>query len=151
MKIKITESQLERIKSSLNEGPSDKYSKEVNINFNAYGNVKFNGMDINDISAVKVRLNYTIEIDARSWGIKDISLYSIEGPEELETEIDFYVDEDNTRIQPITFKLDWDNVELDEESDAGVVSIGDDVDVELVNDGQGNLVVKTVKVIVYTL
>lgn len=151
MKIKITESQLERIKSSLNEGPSDKYSKDVTINFNAYGDVKFNGMEINDISDVKVRLNYTIEIDARSWGIKDISLYSIEGPEELETEIDFYVDEDSTRIQPITFKLDWNNVELDEESGAGIVSIGDDVEVELMNDSQGNLVVKTVKVVVYTL
>jgi hypothetical protein len=151
MRIKITESQLERIKSSLTEGPSDKYNKIVNIKFNAYGDVKFNGMEINDISDVKIRLYYTIEIDARSWGIKDISLYSIDGPEEIETEIDFYVDEDNTNTQPIKFKLNWDAVELEEESEAGIVSIADDVEVELVNDNQGNLVVKSIKVVVYTL
>ena len=110
MRIRITESQLERIKSRLTEGPSDKYNKDVTIKFNTYGGVKFNGMEINDISRITARLFYTIEIEARSWGIKDISLYSIEGPEQLETEIEFYLDDNNTKIQPITFKIDWDNV-----------------------------------------
>jgi len=151
MRIRITESQLERIKSRLTEGSSDKYNKDVTIKFNAYGGVKFNGMEINDISRITARLFYTIEIEARSWGIKDISLYSIEGPEELETEIEFYLDDNNTKIQPITFKIDWDNVELETERGSGIISIDNDVEVDLANDNQGNLVVKTVTVIVHTL
>lgn len=138
------------IKSSLNEVTSNKYNKDVNVSFNSYG-LKYKGNDIDDIEDVKIRLYYDIEIDGRSWGIKDISLYSIEGPKELETEVSFFVDGENTTSETIKFDVDWDNVELEEDSGRGIISIDDTVEVELANDSEGNLMIKLIKVTVFTL
>jgi hypothetical protein len=150
MRIKITEGQLEMIKSSLNEATSNKYNKDVNVSFNSYG-LKYKGNDIDYIEPVKIRLFYDIEIDGRSWGIKDISLYSVEGPEELETEISFFVTNEDTNSEIIKLNVNWDNVELELENGRGIITIDDAVEVDLANDNEGNLMVKLAKITVFTL
>jgi hypothetical protein len=151
MKIKITEGQLERIKSRINEGVDNQYNREVLVTFNTY-NVKYKGHEINDISPITLRLYYTIEIEGRSWGIKDISLSNITGPSDIEIELEYYVDSDNTKTITLPMKLNWETVFKDQINGLrGIITIDDKVEVELVNDSEGNLVVKEIRVDVYTL
>lgn len=150
MKIKITEGQLERIKSRINEGVDNQYNREVIVNFNTY-NVNYKGYEINDISPISLRLYYNIEIEGRSWGFKDIILSNIIGPSDIEIELEYYVDADNTDTITLPMKLNWEAVVKEEEKGMGVITIDDKVEVELVNDSEGNLVVKEIRVIVYAL
>lgn len=150
MKLKITESQLKRIKSRLNEEAGNRYSKEVDLNFDSYG-AKYKGKEINDISPTEIRLSYIIDIEARNWGIRDISLYGIMGPTEVEVEVEYFIDNDNTDTVTVPLKLNWDAIVKDEQNDIGLITVGDNVKIELVNDPQGNLMVKEIKVVVHTL
>ena len=150
MKIKITEGQLERIKSRVNEGVDNQYNREVLVTFNTY-NVNYKGREINDISQIKLRLYYSIEVEGRSWGFKDISLSNIIGPSDIEVELEYYVDADNTDTISLPMKLNWEAVVKEEEKGMGVITIDDKVEIELVNDSEGNLLVKEIKVVVYAL
>jgi hypothetical protein len=150
MKLRITEGQLERIKSQLTEQGDNRYNREVNLTFNAY-NATYKGKEINDILPMKVRLSYNIDIEGRSWGIKGISLYGITGPSEIEAEIEYYIDDDNTDTVTIPMKLNWELAVTEIEKGMGGFSVGDEVEIELVNDAEGNLVIKEIKVPVYYL
>ena len=134
----------------LNEGLSDRYSREVEVDVYA-GNSLYKGNEINDISKYNMTLSYSIDIEAREWGIKDISLYGIEGPNELELEIDYYVDDSNTETEVITLPLDWEKLETDSNSGEGVITIGNTLEISLTNDESGNLVVSHMNLPVYTL
>ena len=88
-KLRITESQLERLRGKLNEDTDDnRYQREITFNV-ITSNASFKGKEINDISSSKIRVSYVIEQDIRSWGIKDISLYAINGPTEVEVEVNY--------------------------------------------------------------
>ena len=150
MKLRITEGQLERIKSQISEQGGDRYNREVNVTFNAY-RANYKGHEINDVSSTRVRLSYDIEIEGRSWGIKGIYLGGITGPSEIETELEYYIDDDNTDTVTIPMKLNWELVVREEEKGMGGVSVGDDVEIELVNDAEGNLMIKEIRVTVYSL
>jgi hypothetical protein len=67
------------------------------------------------------------------------------------TELEYFIDDDNTDTVVLPIKLNWEMAVTEEEKGMGGVSIGDEVDIELVNDAQGNLMVKEIKVPVYTL
>jgi len=150
MKLRITEGQLERIKSQITEQGGNRYNREVNVTFNAY-NATYKGKEINDILPMKVRLSYNIDIEGRSWGIKGISLYGITGPSEIEAEIEYFIDDDNTDTVTIPMKLNWELAVTEIEKGMGGFSVGDEVEIELVNDAEGNLVIKEIKVPVYYL
>lgn len=150
MKIKITEGQLERIKSRITEGVDNQYNREVLVTFNTY-NVNYKGREINDISPIKLRLFYYIEVETRSWGFKDITLSNITGPSEIEAELEYYVDGDNTDTITLPMNLNWESVIKEEQNGMGVITIGEEVEVDLINDSDGNLLVKQIRLTVYTL
>lgn len=151
MKLKLTESQFDRLKANLSEAGNDNsYSREVKVSINYYGGVLYKGMEINDILSANVKLSYTIEIDARSWGIKDISLYNISGPSEIEAEIEYYIDNDNTSSDMITLQIDWSKLTTDKNNN-GLISVGDELEINLQNDENGNLFVNDLNIEVYSL
>ncbi len=157
MKVILTESQVRKLVKGasnlkqLNEGVSDTYSKEIKVDMYAPSGVLYKGNEINDISNPTIKLNYNIEIEAREWGIKDISLYGISGDNELEIEIDYYIDEDNTDTETVTLQLNWDNLKTESVSGEGIVTIGDNIEITLSNDENGDLVVSEMLLPVYTL
>jgi hypothetical protein len=151
MKLKLTESQFDRLKANLSEVENDNsYSREVRVDINYYNGVMYKGMEINDILSPSVRLSYNIEIDARSWGIKDISLYNISGPSEIQAEIEYYVDDDNTSADMITLAIDWSKLTTDTNNNGGIITVGDVLEINLMNDKQGNLFVKDLNIEVYS-
>ena len=150
-KIVITESQYKKIGKLISEQEDNRYGREVEVNIEAYG-VTYKGQEINDVTSGSIRLSYLIEQEHRSWGIKGISLYDIKGPEILEVDIDYYTDEDNTADETIQLQLDWSNVvETENEESQGVVTVGNEITISLVNDTNGNIVIESVHVPVYSL
>jgi hypothetical protein len=149
MKIILSESQLKRIKSRLNEGVGDSYSKEINLSFNAYG-LNLRGYEINYINSVKATVKFQIEIEARQYGIKDISIYSIVGPETVEVDVDYYNENDEEASLTIPLNIDWSNAIINKLHN-GTVTVDDEIEVNLGNDAQANLFVKSIEVTVYSL
>jgi hypothetical protein len=88
-------------------------------------------------------------MEHRSWGIKGISLYSIQGPSEIELTITPQV-EDADDID-ITVQLNWENVEEETQEGEGVITIGNEIEISLGNDESGNIIVTSIHVPVYTL
>jgi hypothetical protein len=139
-------------KNLITEGVSDQYSRMVKMNVYAH-NVKYKGFEINDIIANTMNLNFEIEIEAREWGIKDISVYAIRGENEMELEVSYYSDEANNNVETddITIPINWDILDTDSDTGEGVVTINDELDVELGNDENGNIIIKGLSIQVYTV
>lgn len=144
MKLIITEAQHNRIKSLLKESVStDSYTQEVTLNFDGY-NSTLKNHEINYINPVKVNLNFYITFDVKSWGVRGISVYGISGPTEVEITVDYYdVDEEERSIE-VPIRIDWESAVINEDK-LGFIGIDDSAEVTLVNDSEGNLVVKSVE------
>jgi len=149
MKIRITESQLDRLRANLNEEPlDDKYVREVIAKF--YNNT-YKGYEVNDIAPVKIRISFDIDIEMKSWGIRDINLGGIVGPSDVEIEINYYVDNDNTDDAYVTIPLDWSKLITEKESGNGMITVGDEVEIYLTQNEEGNLVVERMEMVVYSI
>jgi len=152
MKLKLTESQFERLKTNLGEGTSDDtYSREVKVALNHYPNVTYKGMEINDMVAAPIRVTYSIDMDIKSWGIRGISLYGISGPSEIEVELNYYLNDDETADETITLALDWSKLKTNSYENEGVITVGNEVEVNLRNDENGNLFASDLEIEVHSL
>jgi len=149
-KILLTENQLDMLKKHINEGAvgSESYERTVEVDVETYG-VKINGEDIDWATCGDMRLTYFIEMEHKSWGIRDISLYNIQGPSEIELEITPQVE--NAEDVYLTLPIDWDNVEKETQEGEGVVTIGSEITIKLGNDQNGQIIIESVHVPVYTL
>jgi hypothetical protein len=147
----LKEGYYEESEIPLEEGVSDDYSKEVKLNTNAY-RATINGNEIDWVESQSIKLSYGIDIEAREWGIKGISLYAIEGPSEIELEVSYYPnDSDDPKQTTVTIPLNWDSANKEEESGMGVITIGEEVEVQLSNNEKGELIVSGITIPVYTL
>jgi hypothetical protein len=151
MKIVLRENQLYNLKKQLTEGLSDDYSRYVKVKFYS-GNSLYKGSEINDIISADIKVTFAIEIEGREWGIKDVSLYGIRGPQEIEMEIE-YVDEETNRLSEdvVMLNLDWDKLKTDTIEGSGMISVGDELNIDLVNDENGNLVIESMTMDIYSL
>jgi hypothetical protein len=149
-KIVLTESQLKMVKTHISESAvgGDRYGREVSVDVSTYG-AKINGNDIDWAVCSDIKVTYLIEMEHRSWGIKGISLYSIQGPSEVELTITPQV-EDGEDIN-ITVPLNWDNIEQETQEGEGVVTIGNEITINLTNNENGDIIVESIHVPVYTL
>lgn len=151
-KILVTENQLVKIKNFIIENENDKsYHREVNVKVWGSGS-KFNGMDIEDVIDVKIKVLFDIEEEHRSWGIKDILISNIRGEEQIELEVGYYSDNlDDIKYENTILNLDWELLETEEIKGKGVVTIDDVLEIELTNDENGNLKVNSMNMNIYTL
>ena len=149
-KIVLTENQLKMVKKHVTESAvgNERYGREVSVSVGTYG-AKINGEDIDWAVCSDMKVTYLIEMEHRSWGIKGISLYSIQGPSEIELTITPQVEDANDI--DITVPLNWDNVEEETQEGEGVITIGNEIEVSLGNDKNGNIIVTSIHVPVYTL
>ena len=124
----------------INEGVSDTYSKAVSIDIEHFG-VYYNGNEVDDIITNDITVGFTIEIDAREWGIKDIALYNFRGPSELILHVNFYPNESED-VEPaeeeITVPLDWSKVIVEKSDQKGGITV-EGVRIELANEKSGGM------------
>lgn len=153
-KILLTENQLQMIKNQLvNEQVDDRYyKKEVKVRFESW-RTSFNGNDIEDVRTnEKVILRYLIDIEARLWGIKDISLYAIEGPKKLNVDIEYYPQgSEDPETTSVDILLNWNKLDTNTFTGEGVVTIGETLSISLTNDENGDVVVSGMEIDVYRL
>jgi hypothetical protein len=149
-KIVLTENQLKMVKKQVTEGAigNERYGRDVSVSVGTYG-AKINGNDIDWAVCSDMKVTYLIEMEHRSWGVKGISLYSIQGPSEIELTITPQV-EDADDIE-ITVPLNWENIEEETQEGEGVITIGNEIELSLGNDESGNVIVTSIHVPVYTL
>lgn len=150
-KIILTEDQMDLLRKNAQREDERRYRRDVKIDVESY-RVTYKGMEINDITAgYNPTLTYLIEQEHRSWGIKDISLYDIKGPEGIEIEVEYWVDNDNTETETLSLPIVWDSVETDTQTGHGVVTIGDTLVVSLKNNESGEIVIDSLHLEVYNL
>ncbi len=131
---------------------NERYEQKCEIDFNYGSDVKYKGHGIDDIGyGLEYTLSFIIDQEHRSWGIKTISVYDVQGPEELDVEVVFYPEgSDDPVDEYIQIKVDWDSTNYEHESPQGMIGIDRDVEMELVNDSEGNIIVKEIGVTTYS-
>jgi len=143
----------------INEEPSNQYSRKVDVSVSVYGSKLYiltdNGVDeayIEEVYTDPVYLTYNIDIDMREWGIKDISLYNITGPNEINATLSYYMEgEDDPREKDITLKLNWEKLTTDRQSNSGLITVGNELEIWLENSETTDLVVKEMSIETYEL
>jgi len=149
MKLKMSESQFNRVKPRLTEENVSQYGKSIKPFF--YTNkISFKGYEIDEITSAEVLVRYKIDIDLRKWGIKGISLYDIVGNPSIEVEVSYYVNE-QLQTEIVNLPINWGMVSQDETTGGGVITVGDEIDFFLSNDDQGGIVVERMTLEVYKL
>ena len=127
MKLRLTESQLKRLQENIDK-EDNKYRKEVTATFYA---VSYKGFEVNDIVSPKISLSYDIDIEARSWGIKNMSLHGIQGPSEIDIEVSYYPNGDDSHEEPVSIHIDWHKAHIEENTGTGELSVGNEVEIHL--------------------
>ena len=176
-KIVLTEEQMDMVNNYVSQEESkstiineaygdDRYEEKCTIDFNYSSNLKLEGREIEDIENVEYTLSFRIDQEHRSWGIKDIAVYDVQGPEELEVEVKYYSSKerdtgsawgDDTDYGPlvkekyIKLKVNWDSTNYEKEQSDGFVGIDQNVEMELVNDSEGNIIVKEIGVTTHSI
>jgi hypothetical protein len=145
----------EETSSPITESTNDDRYKRTDINVSLYySGIKYKGFEINHIDCADMTLVFSIDQEHRSWGIKDIYIYGIQGEEKLELEIDYFPNDNDDleqSVETITVDLNWDSLEVNKREGEGVVTIGDDIEITLENDSEGNIVVKNMEIEALTI
>ncbi len=131
-KIVISENQYKNLQKMITEDVNNRYERVVKVNVGIGGSPRYENMTLEDITTYydEMRLTYLIEQEHRSWGIKNISLYDIQGNDEIEVELHLYPDNSNEPIiKEVKIPLDWSKLETSTNQDEGVVTIGDRLDI----------------------
>ena len=141
----ITENQLKKLTKNLNENYvdlNDTYEQKCSVDLNYYG-LKFKGYEVNDVTTSNMTLNFLIDMSVKSYGIKDISVYGVEGPSEIELEISYRTQEDegDTIEETVVLPINWENVEMQEDETLGYIGISNLIQIDLGNNESGELVV----------
>ena len=138
----LTESQLESIKRSLNEDIDDNYRVgKCKVNVEYYG-TKFKGNDIDEITSPEIDFTFNIDMNIKSYGIRDISPYNPKGPSEIELEVLYFPNENEDSVdETITIPLDWENAEEEQSDSISYIGYDNEITLSLKNDENGNIVV----------
>ena len=140
-KIILTESQLKALAKNLNEDSmNSKYRMECEVDLNYFG-AKYKGLEIDDITTSNMTLTFDIDMEGRSWGIKDISVYNVQGPSEIEVEVVYYPEEGEDSVdETITIPINWENVDMQKDDELSYIGIGRNIQIDLTNNENGELV-----------
>jgi hypothetical protein len=149
-KIILTEAQTKKLANRLiNEQHldlTDRYSVELDCSVTAH-QVTYKGWEIDWVPNVLINVSFLIDMDARSYGIKDINVYDIQGPTEVELMLEVYKeDADTTDEEYVTVQIDWSKISKQQNREAGWIGIDRDAEMYLKNDENGNIVVDSLEI-----
>jgi hypothetical protein len=155
-KIVISENQYKNLQKMINEEANNRYERKVEVSVGTpTGNYEYEGMILDEVSSYynEMRLTYLIEQEHRSWGIKNISLYDIQGYDDFEVTLHLYPKDSNDSDDEITkevkIPLDWGKLNVDTNQGEGVVTVGNTLNITVhVVDGK---LVPEMSIDVYTM
>jgi hypothetical protein len=150
-KLILTETQANKlIKKVIGEKypDSDRFHIMVNCDF-LYHGVTYKGGEIASIGQIQFPVTYDVDVEYRSYGVKGISVYNIQGPQAIDVEIDYYPPGGSDDYIEDMFKLelDWDElVVTSQNTSLGYFGVDQDLVIILSNDEQGNIIAKSIEV-----
>ena len=102
------------------ERGQNQFTTEVTVDVSFENGATYEGrelVDINYYDATTLKLNYIIDIELRSWGLKDVTVYGPSGDKSIEFQIqvESKEGEDETDFIDFVGTIDWDKVEMDRE------------------------------------
>jgi hypothetical protein len=167
MKMIITETQLNKINDLISENKviteesNNRYERNVKVKVGVasgyYQKLKYDNMIVEDITTYydEMRITYLIDQEHRSWGIKGISLYDIQGYDDIEVELHLIPEGDdnwkNMIVKEVKIPLDWGNsLETESVDGEGVITIGNELEIDVYIDENGNFKTE-MQIDVYTL
>lgn len=150
-KIKITESQFERLRANLTEVDENGYQRDVKIYFVINGEI-FPDKEVSELIADKLRIAYRIDLDYKSWGINGASVFGFTGPQSIDVQVEYYVNsEGDVDTMTVPLVLHWDKIDVRKMKGEGIIGIGDDVDIYVSTGEDGKLHSRVIKIDVYTI
>jgi hypothetical protein len=143
MKIKISEAQLNMIKKNLDSNGSSGYEKEFSVKSNLSLNipedlmVDVNGrdyvLDSDSVEIENIPIKFTMVINFVENGIDGIKVTKVVGPDTIDVNLKYYVDDENTRVGKFTIRMNWGGVEISEYMTYDRLLIEKDIDVTVGN------------------
>ena len=158
MKIKISEAQLNMIKKNLDSNGSSGYEKEFSVksdlSLDIEGDliVDVDGKDyVLDSDFVKIKnipIKFTMVINFVENGIDGIKVTKVVGPDTIDVNLKYYIDDDNTKVGKFTIRMNWSGVEISEYMTYDRLLIEKDIDVKVGNfqDENGYLIADDIRV-----
>ena len=144
-KIVVTEEQAKKLMGKMvSEQITDnnQYTQEVTCSFD-YHNLTYMGHEIDWIEDVMFPVSFSIYMDARGYGIKDINVMNVRGPEAIDVAVVYFPGERGGDEEPIedeiVLNLNWDEVKVDNDANIGWIGIDQDVEVKLMSSEDGSL------------
>lgn len=154
-KIAITENQFKNLQKMITEQASNRYERKVEVYVGTNGSYKYEGMVLDEVTTYydEMRLTYVIDQEHRSWGIKNITIYDIQGYDDIEVTLHLFPEDSNDSSDKVTkeikIPLNWEKIEIDTVQGEGVVTINNKLDIEIrVVDGK---LESELKIDVYTM
>jgi hypothetical protein len=154
-KMVITENQYKNLQKMINEEVSNRYEMKVDVNVGTNGTYKYEGMVFDEATTYydEMRVTYLIDQEHRSWGIKNISIYDIQGYDDIEVTLYLYPENSNNSDDVVTKEvkvpLDWSKLNVETIQGKGIVTVDNRVDIEIhVQDGK---LVPELRMQVYTM
>lgn len=165
-KLVLTEKQSEKLAKMVSEQSRSLYdlmNRDPNIHsiqvrdcYFHHRNLTYKGQNVEDITlGWKFNIQYRIDVEWREYGIKGISVYGFQGPKEMDITLSYYPNTNNPdNIDPVeqTLQLpvNWDAVETHQDENLGFFGVDDEIQIDLVNDQQGNIVIDTIHLNTYS-
>lgn len=154
-KMVITENQYKNLQKMINEEASNRYEMKVDVNVGTNGTYKYEDMVFDEATTYydEMRVTYLIDQEHRSWGIKNISIYDIQGYDDIEVTLYLYPENSNNSDDAVTKEvkvpLDWSKLNVETIQGKGIVTVDNRVDIEIhVQDGK---LVPELRMQVYTM
>ena len=146
-KIVVTESQVEKLMDKMISEQvmaNGKYRQEVTCSFE-YHNLTYKGGDIDWIPDRIINVSFDIDMEARSFGIKDISVYNVKGPEAVEAEIIYYPEGTEESIEEeVALNIDWSTAVVDRDADISWIGLDGNAEIQLTNNEEGGLIIENI-------
>jgi hypothetical protein len=112
----------------------DQYRSEVQIKFYGISRIEnYKGFELIGIEPKmeKIPVTFRIDVEHKSWGIRDIEINDIGSSyTEIEAEVQYVDDNDEEQFDTITIPIDWSKLETDK-VDSKSITLGDTLEIHL--------------------
>tara|TARA_B110000977_G_C10915065_1_gene430812 strand:+ start:52 stop:567 length:516 start_codon:yes stop_codon:yes gene_type:complete len=130
------------------------YEQDCEFEFDFFhSDLKYKGKDIDKLTCGGHTLKFMIDISYSGDGIGSVYPYGIKGYEAIEVEVSFFPEglEGDVDVEEEFFdlELDWSKANFETESPQSFIGISNKVEIELVNDSEGNIIAKQINGVAY--
>lgn len=111
------------------QGGDNKFTTEVKVDVVFDEGAVYEGKELEYrfySNATTMKINYLIDFELRSWGLKGVAVYAPSGESTIEFEVEVAGEDGETDFIPFKGTIDWSKVEIENESGQDTYTISPD-------------------------